>query len=128
MAADGPRIALIKLSSLGDVIHALPVAATLRAARPAARLTWIAERREATLLRAHPALDEVIVADTRGWRRARTLPAAVPSAWFHKSFWLAGLIFSACRHMPMRSGGCRLAGGLPSASSMSFNCAIRIGS
>jgi len=75
MAADAPRIALIKLSSLGDVIHALPVAATLRAARPGVRLTWIAERREATLLRGHPALDEVIVADTRGWRRARTLPA-----------------------------------------------------
>jgi ADP-heptose:LPS heptosyltransferase len=30
--ADGARIALVKLSSLGDVVHALPVAATLRAA------------------------------------------------------------------------------------------------
>ncbi|HEU4369204.1 MAG TPA: lipopolysaccharide heptosyltransferase I [Methylomirabilota bacterium] len=76
MAADGPRIALVKLSSLGDVIHALPVAASLRAARPAARLTWIVERREAAVLRDHPALDEIVVADTRGWRRARR-PAAV---------------------------------------------------
>src|SRR5436190_11552788 len=74
MAAE--RIALVKLSSLGDVVHALPVAATLKAARPAARLTWIAERREAALLREHPALDEVIVVDTRGWRRARR-PGAV---------------------------------------------------
>jgi len=77
--AERPRIALVKLSSLGDVVHALPVAATLKAARPGARLVWVAERREAALLRGHPALDEVIVADTRGWRRART-PAAVRAA------------------------------------------------
>jgi len=77
--ADAPRIALVKLSSLGDVVHALPVAATLRAARPQARLVWIVERREAAVLRGHPALDEVIVADTRGWRRARG-PAAIRAA------------------------------------------------
>ena len=79
MAADVSRIALVKLSSLGDVVHALPVAATLRAARPHARLTWIVERREAAVLHDHPALDEVIVADTRGWRRARR-PGAVRAA------------------------------------------------
>ena len=75
MLAEAPRIALVKLSSLGDVVHALPLAATLRAARPAARLTWIVERREAAILREHPALDEVVVADTRGWRRARSAGA-----------------------------------------------------
>jgi len=75
VAADGPRIALVKLSALGDVVHALPLAATLRAAYPAARLTWIVERREAAILREHPALDDVIVADTRGWRRARGVGA-----------------------------------------------------
>jgi lipopolysaccharide heptosyltransferase I len=74
--AEAPRIALVKLSSLGDVVHALPLAATLRAARPAAHLTWIVERREAAILRAHPALDDVIVVDTRRWRRARR-PGAV---------------------------------------------------
>ena len=59
--AEAPRIALVKLSSLGDVVHALPVAAALRAARPRAHLTWIVERREAAVLREHPALDEVVV-------------------------------------------------------------------
>jgi lipopolysaccharide heptosyltransferase I len=71
LLAEAPRIALIKLSALGDVVHALPLAATLRAARPRARLAWIVERREAAVLRGHPAVDEVIVADTRAWRRAR---------------------------------------------------------
>jgi lipopolysaccharide heptosyltransferase I len=79
VTAEASRIALLKLSSLGDVIHALPVAATLRAARPRARLAWIVERREAAVLQGHPGLDEVIVADTRGWRRARG-PAAARAA------------------------------------------------
>jgi lipopolysaccharide heptosyltransferase I len=79
VSGDGPRIALVKLSSLGDVIHALPVAVSLRAARPRARLAWIVERREAAVLHGHPALDEVIVADTRRWRRARG-PGALRAA------------------------------------------------
>jgi lipopolysaccharide heptosyltransferase I len=64
---------LIKLSSLGDVVHALPVAATLRARVPGAHLTWIVERREAEVLRDHPALDALVAVDTRRWRRARGL-------------------------------------------------------
>ena len=67
----GTRIALIKLSSLGDVVHALPVAATLRARLPGVHLTWIVERREAAVLRDHPALDAVVSIDTRRWRRPR---------------------------------------------------------
>ncbi len=72
-------IALVKLSALGDVVHALPVANALRAARPGARLLWVAERREAALLAGHPALDAVLAVDTRQWRRART-PAAIVGA------------------------------------------------
>jgi len=70
--AEPRAVALVKLSSLGDVVHALPVAEALAAAFPRARLVWIVERREAALLRDHPALDEVIDVDTRAWRSART--------------------------------------------------------
>ena len=38
------NIALVKLSSIGDVVHALPVAAALHGALPQARLAWIVER------------------------------------------------------------------------------------
>lgn len=62
------NIAIVKLSSLGDVIHALPVASALRAARPDARLTWVVESREAAILRDHPDLAGLIQADTRRWR------------------------------------------------------------
>lgn len=72
MPAEPRAIALVKLSSLGDVVHALPVADALATAFPRARLVWLVERREAALLRDHPALDEVIDVDTRAWRSART--------------------------------------------------------
>lgn len=79
MLAEAPRVALVKLSAIGDVVHALPVATALRARHPGARLAWIVEQREAAVLRGHPALDEVIEVDTRGWRRARR-PAALRAA------------------------------------------------
>jgi lipopolysaccharide heptosyltransferase I len=72
VAAEPGAIALVKLSSLGDVVHALPVADALAAAMPRARLTWLVERREAALLRDHPALEQVVEVDTRAWRAART--------------------------------------------------------
>lgn len=72
------RIALLKLSSLGDVVHALPVASALRRHLPSAHLAWIVEAREAALLSEHPDLDQVISVDTRGWRRRLRTPAG---AW-----------------------------------------------
>jgi lipopolysaccharide heptosyltransferase I len=73
------KVALVKLSALGDVVHAVPVAAAIRERWPAARLTWIVERRHAPVLRGHPALEAVVEVDTRGWRRAR-LPREVSRA------------------------------------------------
>lgn len=66
------NVVIVKLSSLGDVVHSLPVAATLRAHWPRARLTWLVERAEARVLAGHPALDRVVAVDTRAWRRLRT--------------------------------------------------------
>jgi heptosyltransferase-1 len=54
-----PRILLVKLSSLGDVIHALPTLEALRAAFPQAHITWLVEAPYAPLLAGHPALNEV---------------------------------------------------------------------
>ncbi|MGZ5713011.1 MAG: lipopolysaccharide heptosyltransferase I, partial [Caldimonas sp.] len=35
------RILIVKLSSLGDVVHALPVVADIRAAHPQATIDWV---------------------------------------------------------------------------------------
>ncbi len=75
------NVVIVKLSSIGDVIHALPVAAALKRHAAGTGVTWVAEAREATLLAGHPDIDEVIVADTRGWRRARAGVPAMRDAW-----------------------------------------------
>src|SRR4029450_4883545 len=64
-----PHIAIVKLSALGDVIHALPVARALRRHFPDATLTWIVEERAKTVVADHPDLDPVIAVDTRRWRQ-----------------------------------------------------------
>lgn len=63
------RVAILKLSSLGDVVHALPVAHALRRHFPDSNLTWVVEAREAALLDGQPDLDAVLPVDTRRWRR-----------------------------------------------------------
>ncbi len=66
----GPlRILIVKLSSLGDIVHALPVAASLRASYPGARLAWLVEQKWLPLVRRHPALDEVFTVDSHAFRR-----------------------------------------------------------
>jgi lipopolysaccharide heptosyltransferase I len=77
MSREPRAIALVKLSALGDVVHATPVVEALADAFPAACITWVVERREAALLRDHPRLAEVVTVDTRAWRRTRTPGAAL---------------------------------------------------
>ncbi len=55
------RILLIKLTSLGDVIHALPVASRLKTSFPRIKLYWVVEDRCAPILEAHPLLEGVVV-------------------------------------------------------------------
>ncbi len=61
------RVLIIKPSSLGDIVHALPVLAALREAFPQAHLAWLINRGFAPLLDNHPLLDEVIPFDRGGY-------------------------------------------------------------
>jgi len=63
------HIAIVKLSALGDVVHALPSAAALRREISDVRITWIVEKGSAGILRNSPAIDRLIELDTRAWRR-----------------------------------------------------------
>jgi len=63
------RIAVVMLSALGDVVHALPVVTALKRHAPATRLTWILQPGPAELVRGHPAVDEILLFERRrGWR------------------------------------------------------------
>jgi lipopolysaccharide heptosyltransferase I len=68
------RILIVKLSSIGDVIHTLPALAELRRHFPLAEISWIVERSSAPLLRQNPLLDHLIEIDTRAWRREWPAP------------------------------------------------------
>ncbi len=50
---------MIKLSSLGDVIHTLPTLEALRGRYPQGHITWLVEEAHAPVVAGHPALDEV---------------------------------------------------------------------
>ncbi len=71
------RILLIKTSSLGDVVHNLPVVTDLRARFPAATIDWVVEESFADIPRLHPGVSEVIEVAVRRWRRS----ALAPSVW-----------------------------------------------
>ena len=64
------KILLVKLSSLGDVIHALPVVQDIRAALPNAQIDWVVEKSFAPVLALCPALHRVIACDIRRWRKS----------------------------------------------------------
>lgn len=73
------RILLIKPSSLGDIIHALPVLHGLRGRYPSARIDWLVNAGLARLLEAHPALDEVIPFDRAQYARLWRSPTVALS-------------------------------------------------
>lgn len=64
-----PRILIVRLSAIGDVIHGLPVLNALREALPQAFLGWVVEGRASCLLQGHPALDQLISVP-RGWLKS----------------------------------------------------------
>src|SRR3989304_3508806 len=55
-----PRILIVRLSAIGDVIHGVPVLCALRAALPDAYLGWVVEGHMGNLVDGHPALDTLI--------------------------------------------------------------------
>lgn len=63
------RILIVKLSSIGDVVHTLPAAALLRRALPDAHITWVVEHRAGAIIKDTPVIDRLIELDTRAWRR-----------------------------------------------------------
>lgn len=99
------RILLVRLGSLGDIVHALPALATLRRAFPDARIDWLVEEQWQELVELHPALDNVIPVDTRRWRRTPrsgnswrellTLTFTLRSAGYDLALDLQGLYKSA---------------------------------
>ena len=65
-----PQILLVKTSSLGDVVHNLPVASDLRSALGDVEIDWVVEESFAAIPRLHPAVRQVMPVALRRWRKS----------------------------------------------------------
>ncbi|MGP1685038.1 MAG: lipopolysaccharide heptosyltransferase I [Giesbergeria sp.] len=63
-----PNILLIKTSSLGDVVHNLPVVSDIRARYPSARIDWVVEEAYRDIVGMHPGVHRAIPVALRRWR------------------------------------------------------------
>src|SRR3954470_21038304 len=66
------RIGLVMMSAVGDAVHALPVVNAIKRHAPASRLTWVLQPGPASLVRGHPAVDEIVEFDRSKGLRAFT--------------------------------------------------------
>ena len=64
------KILIVKLSSLGDVVHAMPAVQDIRSALPQAQIDWVVERGFAPLVRRCDGVRRVIACELRRWRKS----------------------------------------------------------
>ncbi len=64
------RVLIIKVSSMGDIIHALPALTDAKAAYPDIQFDWVVEPGFQLIPKWHPTVDRVIPLPFRQWRRA----------------------------------------------------------
>jgi heptosyltransferase-1 len=74
------RVLLVKTSSLGDVVHNLPVVDDLHRALPGVTVDWLVEQAFAEVPALHPGVHEVIPCALRRWR-SRPWAAETRSGW-----------------------------------------------
>jgi heptosyltransferase-1 len=74
------RILIVKLSSLGDVVHAMPAVQDILAAHPQAQIDWVVESGFVPLVQRCAGVNTVIATDLRRWRKA-PFAAQTRSEW-----------------------------------------------
>lgn len=103
------RVGIVMLSAVGDTVHVLPVVNALKRRAPAARVTWVLQPGPASLVRGHPAVDEIVPFDRRrGWRAFADVRRALRPRHFDvvlalQDYFKAGLITSFTR-APVKLG------------------------
>ncbi len=64
------QILLVKMSSMGDLVHNCPVVSDIRARFPDAKIDWVAEEAYAPIPSLHPGVRQVIPVAWRRWRKS----------------------------------------------------------
>jgi len=65
---NSPRVLIVKTSSMGDVVHALPVVNDIHAHYPGAVIDWLVEAPFAAIPQMHPGVRRVLPLSWRKWR------------------------------------------------------------
>jgi lipopolysaccharide heptosyltransferase I len=107
------RVLLVRLSAVGDCVHALPAVQALRAALPEAHLAWAIDDRSAALLEGLKDVNEFLVMPRRAlrglsrvarWRRLAGYRREVRDAKFDVAVDMQGLTKSALLAFFSRAG------------------------
>ena len=77
------RVLLIKMSSIGDIIHTFPAVTDAAHAIPGLQVDWVVEDGMQEMPAWHPAVDRVVPVGLRRWRRnpLKTLVSGAPASW-----------------------------------------------
>ena len=74
------KILIVKLSSIGDIVHTLPALAAISRALPEAEISWAVEKKSAEILRNNPLITRLIELDTKNLRGKQSLGEMMLSA------------------------------------------------
>jgi heptosyltransferase I len=90
-----PRFLVVRLGSLGDIVHTFPAVATLRHAFPSAQIAWLTHPRWVELVSASGLASEVWPVDSRDLADVRAVLARIRAHAFDAAIDYQGLFKSA---------------------------------
>jgi len=90
-----PRILVVRLGSMGDVIAALPAVASLKHSIPHSKITWVIDPKWSLLLEGNPYVDSVVHLDRRTFMGLRNAWRELRAARFDFAVDFQGLVKSA---------------------------------
>ncbi len=92
---DIARLLIVKTSSLGDVIHALPAVQAIKDARPGLRLGWVVRARCADILGGCPLIDDLyVIANKPSWGELARLRRTLHGVNYQTALDMQGLFLS----------------------------------
>ena len=103
-----PRFLVVRLGSLGDILHTFPAVAALREAFPKAEIVWLTQPRWKALVESSELATEIWEVETRSYRSVREVLARIRERQFTTAIDYQGLWKSAALpflgHVPRRIG------------------------
>jgi heptosyltransferase I len=90
-----PKFLVVRLGSLGDIVHAFPAVSGLRTSFPKAEIIWLTHPKWEFLVKTSELATEVWTMDTRNWSNVRSLLARIQKHRFEAAIDFQGLWKSA---------------------------------